>query len=90
MRPHLYEWLAEPLADGVIMLKRLVILMLPFALAGCAVGHLSLPMTLGPSNTPMSLGPSDTPKPACLTYADTPAYGDCKGAGAVSVPQQAK
>jgi hypothetical protein len=72
------------------MLKRLIILMLPFALAGCAVGHFSLPMTLGPSSGPMSLGPSDTPKPACLTYADTPAYGDCKGAGAVSVPQQAK
>ncbi|HMK40061.1 MAG TPA: hypothetical protein VK451_00735 [Methyloceanibacter sp.] len=72
------------------MQKRLIILALPFALAGCAVGHLSLPMTLGPSNGPMSLGPSDTAKSACLTYADTPAYGDCKGAGAVSVPQQAK
>jgi hypothetical protein len=64
------------------MLKRLMILMLPFALAGCAVGHLSLPMTLGPS---------DTPKPStCLTYSDTPAYGDCKGAGTVSVPQETK
>jgi hypothetical protein len=63
------------------MLKRLMILLLPVALAGCAVGHLSLPMS------PMTLGPSDTP-PSCLTYSDTPAYGDCKGAGTVSVPQQ--
>ena len=76
-------WAVGRLVDGVIMLKRLVILLLPVALGGCAVGHLSMPMT------PMTLGPSDTP-PSCLTYADTPAYGDCKGSGTVSVPQQPK
>ena len=64
------------------MMKRLVILMLPFALAGCAVGRLSL--------TPMALGPSDDTPPSCLTYSGTPAYGDCKGAGSVSVPQPAQ
>jgi hypothetical protein len=52
------------------MSKGLLILLLPIALAGCAVGHIKLPMTIGPS---------DTPKASCLTYADAPAFGDCKG-----------
>jgi hypothetical protein len=56
------------------MSKGLLILLLPIALAGCAVGHIKLPMTIGPS---------DTPKASCLTYADAPAFGDCKGAGEV-------
>jgi hypothetical protein len=60
------------------MSKGLLILLLPIALAGCAVGHIKLPMTIGPS---------DTPKASCLTYADAPAFGDCKGAGEVSIPQ---
>ena len=62
-------------------MKWLLILLLPLALAGCAVGHLTLPMTLGPS---------DTAKLPCLTYGDTPAYGDCKGPGALSIPQETK
>ena len=66
------------------MLKRFTILVLPVALAGCAVGHVSLPMS------PMALGPSDSPPPSCLTYSGAPAYGNCKDAGAVSVPQQDK
>jgi hypothetical protein len=66
------------------MSKRLLILLLPIALTGCAVGHLSLPMT------PMTLGPSDDAKSSCLTYADAPAFGDCQGAGTVSIPQDAK
>ena len=58
------------------MLKMLAILTVPIALAGCAVGHLSLPMS------PMTLGPSDDgPKANCLTYGDTPAYG-CRPQGA--------
>ncbi len=61
------------------MSKALLILLLPLALAGCAVGHLNM--------TPMALGPSDSPKSSCLTYADGPAFGDCKGPGAVSIPQ---
>jgi hypothetical protein len=60
------------------MSKGLLILLLPIALSGCAVGHIKLPMTVGPS---------DTPKPSCLTYADAPAFGDCKGAGEVSIPE---
>jgi hypothetical protein len=63
------------------MSKGLLILLLPIALAGCAVGHVTLPMTLGPS---------DTPKASCLTYADAPAFGDCKGPGEVSIPQETK
>ena len=58
------------------MSKSLLILLLPLALAGCSVGHLNLPMTLGPS---------DTPKSSCLTYADGPAFGDCKGPDAVTI-----
>ena len=63
------------------MSKRLLIVLLPIALAGCAVGHVKLPMTVGPS---------DTPKASCLTYADAPAFGDCKGPGEVSIPQERK
>jgi hypothetical protein len=62
------------------MFKRLTILILPVALAGCAVGHISLPMS------PMTLGPADEgPKPSCLTYDDTPAY-DCQPQGSTSAP----
>jgi hypothetical protein len=61
------------------MLKRFLIVLLPFGLAGCAVGQVKLPM--------MTLGPSDTPKATCLTYDDSPAFGDCQGQGAVSIPQ---
>ena len=61
------------------MSKALLIVLLPLALAGCAVGHLNLPM---------ALGPSDTPKSSCLTYADGPAFGDCKGPDSVSIPQE--
>jgi hypothetical protein len=32
------------------MAKRLLILLLPVAFAGCSVGHVNLPMTLGPSD----------------------------------------
>jgi hypothetical protein len=63
------------------MAKRLLILVLPIALAGCAVGHVTLPMTLGPS---------DTPKSTCLTYDGGPAFGDCKGAGDLSISQDKK
>jgi hypothetical protein len=66
------------------MSRLLLILLIPIALAGCAVGHLSLPMS------PMTLGPSDDAKTACLTYPDAPAFGDCQGAGTVSIPQDSK
>ena len=63
------------------MSKGLLILLLPIALVGCAVGHVTLPMTLGPSVTP---------KASCLTYADTPAFDDCKGPGEVFIPRETK
>jgi len=62
------------------MLKYLPILLLPFAFAGCSVGTVKLPMTLGPN---------DVPKPSCLTYADAPTYGDCEGLDTISVPRAA-
>lgn len=62
------------------MLKYWPILLLPLAFAGCSVGTVKLPMTLGPS---------DAPKPSCLTYADAPTYGDCKSSDSVSVPPAA-
>jgi hypothetical protein len=62
------------------MLKLFVILLLPIALAACEVGHVKVPMTLGPS---------DTAQAACLTYGDTPAYG-CKAPGEVTIPQDPK
>jgi len=61
------------------MVKRLVILLLPVVFAGCSVGHLK----------PMTLGPSGSSEPtSCLTYSNTPSYGDCKAPDAVSVPQR--
>ena len=60
-------------------MKWLPIILLPVALAGCTVGHVKLPMTLGPS---------DAPHVTCLTYDGAPAYGDCKGPGAVSITQE--
>jgi hypothetical protein len=60
------------------MSKALILLLLPVALAGCSVGRVTLPMTLGPS---------DVPKASCLTYADAPAFGDCQGPDTISVPQ---
>jgi hypothetical protein len=69
------------MVTGIPMSKGLLILLLPIALASCAVGHVKLPMTVGPS---------DTRKASCLTYADAPAFGDCKGSGKVSIPQERK
>ena len=62
------------------MAKRLLVLLLPVALTSCSIGHVNLPMTLGPS---------DPATASCLTYSVTPSYGDCKGASTVSVPQGA-
>lgn len=62
-------------------MKRFLILLLPFALAGCAV-------PIGQLQMPMSLGPSDT-KATCLTYEGAPAYGDCQKAGSVSISPKA-
>jgi hypothetical protein len=64
------------------MAKWLAILVLPLALAGC--------ITEQKSALPMALGPSDNAQASCLNYDGAPAYGDCKGPGAVSVPQAAQ
>jgi hypothetical protein len=64
------------------MAKWLLILVLPVALAGCVTGQ--------DSALPMALGPSDTAQAACLTYGDTPAFGDCQGPDAVSISQDKK
>jgi hypothetical protein len=61
------------------MAKWLLILVLPVTLAGC--------VTEQKSALPMALGPSDAAQASCLTYGDTPAFGDCKGPGSVSIPQ---
>ena len=52
---------------------RLVMLLMPIALAGCEVGHLNL--------APMSLGPSDAAPRSCQNAT---ADGACKPAGALS------
>jgi hypothetical protein len=64
------------------MLKWLLILLPPLALAGC--------VTEQNSALPMALAPSDTAPASCLTYGDVPAFGDCKGQGAVSVSQETR
>ena len=61
-------------------MKRLLILLLPLALAGC--------VTEQKSALPMALAPSDTAQASCLTYGDTPAFGDCQGKQAIAVPPQ--
>jgi hypothetical protein len=64
------------------MAKWLLIVFLPVALAGC--------VTEQNSALPMALGPSDTAPASCLTYGNTPAYGDCKAQETVSVSQDTK
>ena len=79
--PAIISWVFVNRDDtGFSMLTRLsVLFLLSLGLAGCAVGQVKLPM--------MTLGPSDTPKASCLTYDDAPAFGDCQGKDAVSIPQ---
>jgi hypothetical protein len=57
-----------------------MILLLPLALAGC--------VTEQKSALPMALAPSDTAQATCLTYGDTPAFGDCQGPQAITVKPQ--
>jgi hypothetical protein len=46
-------------------MSKVLLILLLLALAGCAVGHVKLPMTLGPR---------DIPKASCRTHAE---FGDC-------------
>ncbi len=50
-------------------MTRLLILMLPLALAGCITGQ--------PSPLPMALGPSGTAQAACLQIGDAPTVDGC-------------
>lgn len=61
-------------------MKRLLIVLVPLVLAGCVTEQ-------GPT-LPMTLGPAETAEAACLTYGDTPTFGDCKASEASSKTQQ--
>ncbi len=52
-------------------MRCLLIALAPLALAGCVTEQ-------GPA-LPMSLAPSETAQAACLTYGDTPTFGECSG-----------
>ena len=62
-------------------MRWLIMLLMPLALAGCAVGTLKLPM---------ALGPSDTAPASCHRPGDTPTYGDCNSPTALSSTQETK
>ncbi len=59
------------------MTKWLLIALMPLALAGCVTEQ--APML------PMTLGPAEAQSASCLTYADAPAFGDCKAQAAPSI-----
>ncbi len=61
-------------------MTRILILLVPLALAGC--------VTEQRSALPMALGPSDTAQAACLSYDGAPAYGDCEST-TVATPETA-
>lgn len=61
-------------------MTRLLIVLAPLALAGC--------VTEQAPTLPMALGPAETARAACLTYGDTPAYGDCQVRAAPSTTQE--
>jgi hypothetical protein len=62
--------------------KWILILLLPVALAGC--------VTEQNAALPMALAPSDTASASCLSYGDTPTFGDCKAPASLSSTQQTK
>ncbi|MGK2923785.1 MAG: hypothetical protein ACSLE4_13565 [Methyloceanibacter sp.] len=61
-------------------MKRLLIVLVPLALAGC--------VTEQAPTLPMTLGPAETAKAACLTYGDTPTFGDCQALDTLSSTQE--
>ena len=48
---------------------RWLLILVPLALAGCVTEQ-------GPA-LPMTLAPAETAQAACLTYGDTPTFGEC-------------
>ena len=61
-------------------MKRLLIVLMPLALAGCVAERAPI--------LPMTLGPSAAADAACLTYDDTPTYGDCQADIAPPISQE--
>jgi len=62
-------------------MKRLLIVLAPLALAGCVTEQTPV--------LPMTLGPAEVAHAACLTYGDTPTFGDCQSERpAQSTPQE--
>ncbi len=51
-------------------MRWLFIALAPLALAGCVTEQ-------GPA-LPMTLAPEETARADCLTYGDTPAFGECR------------
>jgi hypothetical protein len=80
-RQYLYGGGSPTDSDGEISMRWLIMLLIPLALAGCAVGTLKLPMMLGPSNTAPA---------SCHHSGDTATYGDCNSPTALSSTQEAK
>ncbi len=64
-------------------MKRLLIVLMPLvplALAGCVSEQAPV--------FPMTLGPSAAADAACLTYGDTPTFGDCRADTAPPISQE--
>jgi hypothetical protein len=54
-------------------MQKLLILLLPLALAGCVTGQ--------EPTLPMALGPSDTAQASCLQIGDAPTLDNCDRSG---------
>ena len=52
-------------------MRWLLIVLVPLIVAGCVTEQ-------GPA-LPMTLAPAETAQAACLTYGDTPTFGECSG-----------
>lgn len=52
------------------MMRWLLIVFAPLALAGC--------ITERAPTLPMALGPAEAAQASCLTYGDTPTFGECE------------
>jgi len=58
----------------------LAIVLAPAGLAGCVTEQAPL--------LPMTLGPSEAAQATCLTYGDTPTFGDCRTVAKSAAPSQ--
>jgi len=61
-------------------MKWLLIVLMPLALAGC--------VTEQATTLPMALGPAETADATCLTYGDTPTFGDCQALDTSTTTQE--